>query len=111
MTFRVINNPNFKSAAGFSNAQFKQLDGLYLKSAAAKTLTYRSVSCDFEEGTATYSYYQSEGHAAYLTFIIRRVGPNTVMYEVWKQGKGRIKKSGVFEMAFEKIRCEIEALS
>lgn len=110
MTFRVINNPNFDPKTGFTNAQFKKLDGLFLQSAAAKTLTYRTIDCDFDEGVAAYAYCKSEGHGPYLTFVIKKVGPKTMMYEVWKEGKGRIKKSGVFDFAFEKLKDEIEAL-
>ncbi len=97
-------------ASGFTNTQFKKLDGLYLRAAAAKVLTYRSIECDFDEGLASYTYYKSESHAAYLTFIIRKVGPRTTMYEVFLQGKGRLTKSGVFEKAFERLSVEIEKL-
>ena len=97
-------------ASGFTNAQFKKLDGLYLRAAAAKVLTYRSVHCDFDEGVASYVYYKSESHAPYLEFIIRKVGPRTTMYEGYLQGKGRVVKSGVFEKAFLRLTAEIEAL-
>jgi hypothetical protein len=53
MTFEVIENPDFvKKArkAGFSNAQFKKLDALFLQAASKKTLTQRSVECDFDQG-------------------------------------------------------------
>jgi hypothetical protein len=33
-----------------------------------------------------------------------------MMYEVYKDGKGRIAKSGLFEKAFEKLEDEIHAL-
>ncbi len=110
MTFNVINNPAFLAKAGFTNAQFKKLDGLYLQAAAEKVLTYRTVECDFDEGVVSYTYFKSEGHAPYLQFIIRKVGPRTMMYEVFKQNKGRIKKSGVFDIAYQKLKNEIEAL-
>lgn len=96
--------------SGFTNAQFKKLDGLYLQASAAKALTYRTVDCDFDEGVATYTYYKSAHFAPYLSFVIRRVGPRTTMYEVFLQDKGRILKSGVFEKAFERLQSEIEAL-
>ena len=32
------------------------------------------------------------------------------MYEVYKDGKGRISKSGLFERSFEKLEEEIQAL-
>lgn len=97
--------------SGFTNAQFKKLDALYLQAAAAKTLTYRTVDCDFDEGIAAYTYYKSQHFAPYLQFIIRRVGPRTTMYEVFLQDKGRILKSGVFEKAFERLETEIRNLS
>lgn len=97
-------------ASGFTNAQFKKLDGLYLQCMAKKTLTYRSVECDFDEGVASYTYYQSEHMTAYLQFVIRKVGPRTTMYEVFLKDKGRICKSGLFERAFEVLSEEIAAL-
>ena len=97
--------------SGFTKAQFRQLDGLYLQACARKTLTYRTVDCDFDEGIATYTYYKSEHFAPYLSFVIRRVGPRTTMYEVYLQDKGRIVKSGVFEKAFERLQVEIDDLS
>ncbi|MGH1399021.1 MAG: hypothetical protein ACRBCT_07395 [Alphaproteobacteria bacterium] len=96
--------------SGFTNVQFRKLDGLYLQACAAKTLTYRTVDCDFEEGVASYTYYKSAHFAPFLSFFIRRVGPRAMMYEVFLEGKGRIVKSGVFEKAFEKLKSEIEAL-
>lgn len=96
--------------SGFTNAQFKKLDGLYLQAAAASVLTYRSVECDFDQGVASYTYYKSEHMSPYLQFVIRKVGPRATMYEVFMQDKGRIAKSGVFQKAFEKLKSEIEAL-
>ena len=96
--------------SGFTNAQFKKLDGLYLIASAAKTLTYRSVECDFDEGLASYTYYRSEQFAPYLQFVIRRVGPRTTMYEIYLQDKGRIIKSGIFDKAYERLKEEVEKL-
>lgn len=97
-------------SSGFTNAQFKRLDGLYLQACAVKTLTYRAVDCDFDEGVATYTYYKSPQFAPSLQFVIRRVGPRTTMYEVYLQDKGRVIKSGVFDKAFERLKLEIESL-
>lgn len=108
MTFRVIDNPHLLAHAGFTNAQFKKLDALYLRAAAEKVLTYRSVECDFDEGVVSYTLYESEGRAPYLQFIIRKVGPRSMMYEVFKARKGRIFKSGVFERACERFEAEVE---
>ncbi|MFP4313037.1 MAG: hypothetical protein ACLFR0_01810 [Alphaproteobacteria bacterium] len=107
MSEKVITIPAFAkqrdTVSGFTQSQFKRLDGLYLQAAAHKTLTYRTVECDFDEGLASYTYYQSANHKPYLQFIIRQVGPRTSMYEVYLQGKGRIAKSGLFDRAFEKL--------
>lgn len=96
--------------SGFTNAQFKKLDGLYLRTAAAHILTYRSVECDFDEGVASYTYYKSEHMSPFLQFVIRKVGPRTTMFELYLQDKGRIAKSGVFDKAFERLAEEIEKL-
>lgn len=111
MVFDVIHNPAFSQPAGFSQGQFRKLDQLYCAAASKKTLTYRTVDCDFDEGIASYTYYVSTGQAPYLQFIIRKVGPRTTMFEVFKQGKGRIIKSGVFDKVYERLREEVESLS
>ncbi len=97
-------------ASGFTNSQFKALDGLYLQAAAQGVLTYRTVECDFEEGVASYTYYKSEHFSPYIQFIIRRVGPRNTMYEVFLRDKGRIVKSGLFARAFETLHEEITSL-
>ncbi len=113
MILRVIENPDFKTLekAGFTNAQFKKLDALYLQAAADKLLNYRSVDVDFDEGVAEYAYHKSEYQPAALRFVICHVGPRTVMYELWKEGKGRIAKSGLFDRVYERLVEELIALS
>lgn len=111
MTFEVIHNIEFSKSSGFSSTQFKKLDQLYCLAASNKTLTYRTVDCDFDEGVATYTYYKSEYQSPYLQFIIRQVGPRTTMFELFKQGKGRIVKSGVFDRTYERLSKEIDALN
>lgn len=114
MSDKVITIPQFSKqsdyTSGFTQGQFRKLDGLYLQAAAAKVLTYRSVECDFDEGIASYTYYPGENMSAYLQFIIRKVGPKTVMYEVYLRGKGRILKSGLFDKAYERLQLEIQTL-
>lgn len=105
ITFSAKSHPS-----GFTNTQFKKLDGLYLQAAALKILQHRTVECDFDEGVASYTYYKAENQPPYLQFVIRKVGPRTTMYELYLQGKGRIAKSGMFEKAFERLQKEIEAL-
>ncbi len=111
MTFKVIHNPAFTQPAGFTQGQFRKLDQLYCKAASEKTLTYRTVDCDFDEGVASYTYYLTGSHVPYLQFLIKKVGPRTTMFEVFKQGKGRIAKSGVFDRAYEKLSEEVALLS
>ncbi len=110
MAFDVITNPSFIARAGFTNAQFKKLDDLYCRAASEKILTYRTVECDFEEGVAAYTYYQSADQPPFLRFVIMRVGPRDMMYEVFHQKAGKLAKSGSFDRAFERLRGEIEIL-
>lgn len=114
MSDKVITIPGFAKhgdhPSGFTQSQFKRLDGLYLQAAAQKTLTYRTVECDFDEGLASYTYYQSAQQSPHLQFIIRQVGPRATMYEVYLQGKGRIAKSSLFERAYERLEQEIQSL-
>lgn len=106
----IIHNPSFKQPAGFSQSQFRKLDQLYCRAAANKTLNYRTVECDFDEEVASYTYYISENQPPLLQFVIRKVGPRTTMFELFKQGKGRIMKSGLFDRTYEKLVEEIEVL-
>ena len=108
--FRVIDNPKFEAQSGFTNAQFKALDDLYCRAASQKVLLHRTVECDFDEGVARYTYFKSAHMSPVFDFVIHKVGPKTLMYEVYAQGRGRIAKSGVFSIAFEKLRKEIEIL-
>lgn len=113
MSFDVIDNPRFKEKirkSGFSNAQFKKLDGLYLQAAARKILNHRTVQCDFDEGIFEYNYYKSPQHPACFRFVIRRVGPRTDMYELWQQDKGKIMQSGLFERVHDRLSEELSAL-
>ncbi len=110
MVFEVINNPAFFQPSGFTKAQFRKLDQLYCMAASDKSLTYRTVECDFDEGVAVYTYYKSENHAPYLQFIIRKISHKTTMFELFKQGKGRIAKSGVFDKICERLCSEVDAL-
>ena len=100
MTLRVINNPKFLAKTGFTKGQFRKLDDLYCRAASLKILNYRTVECDFDEEVASYTYHISEHKPPILQFVIRKVGPQTMMYELYKEGKGRIAKSGVFDRAF-----------
>jgi hypothetical protein len=113
MTFQVINNPDFakfQKRSGFKNSEFKMLAGLFSRAASVKALYDMSVDVDFEEGTCSISYFLSGSKKPHLSFIVRQVGPHTDMYEVHKQGAGKIMKSGLFARAFEKLSEEVELL-
>lgn len=111
MVSEVIHNFSFNQPAGFTQSQFRKLDQLYCFAASQKTITYRSVDCDFDEGVANYTYYLANQHIPFLQFVIRKVGPRATMFEVYKQGKGRIVKSGMFDRAFQRLEDEVRALS
>ena len=108
--FVTTNQAGKARESGFTPSEFRKLDGLYSLGATHKALFDRTVSVDFEAGTAEFGYYTSRYGNAYLKFVINQVGPKTLMYEVYKDGKGRIAKSGIFEKAFEKLETEIHAL-
>ena len=113
MTFTVIDNPDvqkFKKRSGFTNFQFKQLAGLYSRAASQKALYDIAVDVDFEAETCTFTYYRSNTYKPYLQFVIRRVGPHTDMYELYKEGQGRIARSGLFDRTFERLEEEVAAL-
>ncbi len=42
--------------------------------------------------------------------VIRRVGPQTNMYELYKEGHGRIARSGLFAHIFEILEEDVAAL-
>ncbi len=111
MVFEVITNPSFQTKTGFTQVQFKKLDDLYCRAASEKTLNFRTVECDFEEGVASYTYYTTKEQPPLIQFVLRRVGPKTMMYEVFKQGSGCIAKSGVFETAYLRLKKEIEQIT
>lgn len=96
--------------AGFTQSQFRRLDQIYCIAAARKILTYRSVECDFDDGVASYTYHMAENAPPYLQFVIRKVGPKTTMFELYKHGKGRVAKSGLFERSYDALCEEIKIL-
>lgn len=115
MTFKVINNPDFKKnkdpqGAGFKNHEFKQLSGLFHYGASHKVLYDIAVDVDFDESKAIFTYYRSKMYQPYLQFVVAHVGPRTVMYELYKEGQGRIAKSGLFTRILDKLREEIDIL-
>ena len=109
MGSRIINISQLRAqaGAGFTNAQFKKLAGLFSQAASVKALYDIAVDVDMDEGVSTLTYYRSREYVPYVQFVIRRVGPRTNMYEVYKQDKGRIVKSGIFQRAFDVLEEEI----
>jgi hypothetical protein len=113
MTFTVINNENlqnFTRRSGFRNAEFRRLAGLFSRSSLRKLIYDMAVDVDMDEGVCQFSYYRTANSPAYLTFVVRHVGPRTDMYELWIAGRGRIEKSGLFDRTFERLEEEIDAL-
>lgn len=112
MGFTVIHNPAYDKLekAGFTRFQFQRLDALFLRANQAKILMCRYVDCDFDEGIATFTYAKGENHPAMFQFVIRQVGPKQAMYELYRSGKGRPFKSGLFDRTYEKLEEAIEAL-
>lgn len=113
MTFEVIDNPDFrkfKRQSGFTNGQFRKLAGLYSRAASVRALYDIAVDVDFEERVCKFTYFESNAYTPTLQFVIRQVGPHTDMYEIYKHGKGRICRSGLFERAFERLEEEVDAL-
>ncbi|PJB69828.1 MAG: hypothetical protein CO093_09560 [Alphaproteobacteria bacterium CG_4_9_14_3_um_filter_47_13] len=114
MAFTVIDNPDFRkfnARSGFKNHHFKMLAGLFSRASSLKTLYDMAVDVDFDEGTCSVTYYQSGNYTPYLQFIVRHIGPHTDMYELYKEGKGRIAKSGLFQRIYERLEKEISILS
>lgn len=113
MSFNVIENPEFskfKDRTGFKNHEFKKLAGFYSLGASHKVLYDMAVDVDFEEKSCMVSYYQSQGQHPFLQFVIKQVGPKTIMYELFMEGKGRIAKSELFDRVTERLEKEIMTL-
>lgn len=110
MSFHVIHSLAEDHHSGFTQGQFRKLDQLYCVAAARGSLPHRTVECDFDQGIASYTYYIKDQSAPYLQFVIRRVGVRSTMFELFKAGKGRIEKSGLFERTYERLRQEIDLL-
>jgi hypothetical protein len=111
MSSNIISVQPNHHPAGFTQVQFRKLDQLYCSAVLDRLLACRTVECDFDEGVASYTYFLSAHQAPYLQFVIRKVGPGTTMFELFKQGQGRILKSGVFERVYESLAQEIRALA
>lgn len=112
MNNQVINYPGSRKICGFTNVQFRKLDGIFCRTASLGILNFRTVDCDFEKGVASFTFSKSEWHRPYISFIIRRQGGGSrkVMYELYKERSGCIMKSGLFERAFDRLNSEIRAL-
>lgn len=113
MDFRVIENPDFrkfKTKSGFKNSEFKRLAGLFSRAASFKALYDIGIDVDFDEGVCTFTYYKSNAYKPFLQFVVRHVGPQTSLYELYMEGKGRIARSGLFNRVFERLEQEIETL-
>jgi hypothetical protein len=110
MSANVIDYPALRQICGFTNAQFKKIDRLYCHAASGGTLNFRTVNCDFEKGIAIFTFCKTQNHPPYLSFVIKKVGANSVMFELYREEKGRIAKSGAFDRVLDVLREEILAL-
>ena len=113
MVLQIIDNPDFKKfkkQSGFKNAEFRKLAGLFSRGVAARVLFDMAVDVDFDDHTCTFSYFRASVPRPFLRFVIRHVGPNADIYEIYKDGKGRVARSGLFDRAFARLESEIEAL-
>lgn len=110
MSFQVIHTLTEDKHSGFTQGQFRKLDQLYCIAAARGSLPHRTVECDFDQGIASYTYYIQDQSSPYLQFVIRKVGTRATMFELFKTGKGRIEKSGIFDRTYERLRLEIDLL-
>lgn len=110
MSLHVLDTPISQQTTGFTRFQFQKLDQLFIYAASRRVLTHRAVDCDFNEGLATYTYYQSEAFAPAFQFAIRKVGPRTTMFELFCRGRGRVMKSTVFERVFDALSAEVDKI-
>ena len=110
MAFHVITNPGAQRVSGFTQAAFRRLDEIYRRAGADKKLMHRAVDCDFDAGVATFSYCKTPDHPPCLAFVIRRVGPQTVMYELYREKSGRIAKSGLFSRVLDRLKEEVDGI-
>lgn len=113
MNLTVIENPEFKkfkSRSGFRNAEFRKLATLYSRGVTGRAVHDMAVDVDFDEGVCTFTYYRGHGRTPYLQFLVRHVGPQSNMYELYLENKGRIAKSGLFDRVYERLEAEIMAL-
>ena len=97
--------------SGFRNVEFKLLAGLFSRASCRKLIYDMAVDVDMERGMCSFAYHRARNAPASLVFVVLHVGPHTSMYEVWREGRGRIAKSGLFARAFERLEAEIEALA
>lgn len=107
MSDNVISVLNTNAPSGLSNSQFRRIDQVYSLAASRNLLPYRSVNCDFDKGVMTICLSKSAHHTAFLSFIAVKVGPQTTIYELYREGKGRIARSALFDRVFEKYRDEV----
>lgn len=110
MNDNVISVLSDKSPSGISKSQFRRIDQVFSRAVAEKTLTYRTVDCDFDKGTMMISLAETPYHSPSVAFAANKVGPQTTMYELYVEGKGRVVKSTLFDRVFEAYRDTVESL-
>ncbi len=110
MQDNVISVLNGSEKRGLSRYQFQKLDGVFLQAASKKVLQNRMVDCDFEQGYVEISLSKTPQHPPLIAFVAQKVGPRTIMYELYMEGRGRIEKSALFDRVFDRYRDEVERL-
>lgn len=110
MTADILPILNEFGRAGFSRAQFQTLDGIFIRAVERGVLRHRTVDCDFDVGELSFCYCMSPQHPPLLTFMIKKVGPKTVMYELYHAQKGRIGRSALFDRIAGQLTEEIEKI-
>ncbi len=108
MRDNVISVLHDTSPSGISKSQFRKLDQVASRAVAAKTLTYRTVDCDFDKGIMTIALAKTPYHDPSVMFIANKVGPQTTMYELFVEKRGRVSKSTLFDRVYTSYRDVVE---
>lgn len=111
MSSNVISVSGHQPHTGFTQGQFRKLDQLYCSAVSERLMACRSVEYDYDEGVASYTYFISAQQAPYLQFVIRKIGSGFTMFELFKQGRGRVVRSGIFDRVYEQLVYEIRGLA
>ena len=110
MSENVISVLGSNEKRGLSRYQFQKIDGVFLRASSNNILQSRTVDCDLEQGYVEIALAKSPQHPPVISFVAKKVGPRTTMYELYMEGKGRVEKSALFERVFERYDKEVEKM-